>query len=1051
MIDANDKPNDWENALLLGIDKLPPRASAWPCPDADSGWCSSYDRSPWVQSLNGVWDFHWVSNPSERPRDFYKPGYSTTGWAQLQAPSCWELQGYGTPIYSNYNYPFATNPPRVMDDPPAHFTSYRERNAVGSYRRSFTVPDDWQGRRVVLHFAGVSSAMYIWVNGKRAGFSKDSRSPAEFDITDLVAPGQNVLAVEVYRFSDASYLEDQDMWRLSGIFRDVFVYCTRDATVWDSYVHAAVAPDLRNAMVSLHYALRNASAAVASGLRIRLTLRAPSGELVGGGPLVDEPVGDLPPGFSEPRTTAAAHVANPLLWTSETPNVYDALVELLHGERVIEVRRLNAGFRRIELRDQQFVVNGRPMKIKGVNRHEFDPLTGYTLTRERMERDVRLMKQANMNFVRTSHYPSDPRFYEICDRLGLFVLDEANMESHGLSYHRRILPGDRDEWRPASVDRMTRMVLRDRCHPSVVMWSLGNEAGYGDVFLSMRDAALSVDPEQRPIQYADMNLAADVDSQTYPTPAWLLEHVAGKATRKGEQGQVSHVDQHGAYPSGKPFLMNEYVAAHGNSLGNFQDYWDVIEKYPMLIGGFIWEWSDLTPYKLDANGERFFAYGGDFGDQPNDASFCCDGLVSADQNPRPGYWEVKKVYQNVKIYDEDLRHGRIRVCNKFTVMRLDALDAEWVLEADGKAIDAGPLHGLDIAPGEERLVRIPWKDPLWREGVEYFLTVRFKLAASASWAAAGHVVAWDQLPLATLPARNAHAVPPSASKVSLSRAGGDWVASAAGECRLRVDGRSGWLTSYQPNSGVELLRAPLLPNFWRAPTDADLGWKAPQLMASWKGAALDAELLNLTAQSFPEGARITAEMSLAAVKSALRLTYLLRGDGSLNVEMRLALGADAPELPRIGVSFAIPAHLDRVRWFGRGPHENYWDRHTCTAVGIYESAVADWLTPYVRPQENANRTDIRWVEFSGEGDTLLRIAATGKPFAVSAWPYSLQDLEDATHDYQLPRRDFITVNVDGWQMGVGGDCSWGLPVHDEYRLLAKGVYAFSFDVSHAAR
>ncbi len=1026
---------EWQDPQVFEVNKLPPRNSAWPCPDSASAWKSNYDHSPWVRSLNGEWRFHWSPDPDVRPVDFFTPEFDATSWKQISVPSCWELQGYGVPIYLNSRYPFQVNPPFVMDEPPKHYTSYTQRNPVGSYLREFEVPADWSGQRVLLHFAGVSSAMYLWVNGTRIGYSEDSRSPAEFDITDHIQSGSNKLAVEVYRFSDASYLEDQDMWRLSGIFRDVFLYTTPQVTVWDSFVHATLDEDLQDAEMSLHYTLRNTAAAKADNLRIRLSLRAPDGSLVGTQPLLDEPIKRLDAGISPPRLTAAVQVRRPLLWTSETPNVYDALVELVRDGEVIEARRFDVGFRKVEIRGPEFLVNGRPIKIKGVNRHEFDPATGYTISRERMEQDIRLIKQANLNFVRTSHYPNDPRWYELCNRHGLFVLDEANVESHGLSYHKKVLPGDSDEWRAACVDRMRRLVIRNRSAPSVVIWSLGNEAGYGNVFLSMREAALAADPERRPIQYADMNRAADMDSQTYPTIEWLLQHVAGKAARKGERGESTNEEQHGKYPSGRPFLLNEYAHAMGNSLGNLKDYWDVIEKHPVLIGGFIWEWVDQTPYKTTPDGKKFFAYGGDFGDAPNDGVFCCKGMVDAERKPRPHFWEAAKVFQYIMVLPEDMALGKIRIRNGYDFISLERFPAGWVLEENGRMIAEGKLDKLDLAPGAEQVVTIPFAGTAMKPGAEYFLTVSFRLAEKESWAEAGHVAAWEQLPVPAPPAaviKNA-----AVSQVPFRQVDGDWVAEADGTS-VRVNGSQGWLKSIRL-SGREILTNPIKPSFWRVPIDNDIGWKTPKLMGAWKDAVDKATLLSLSPGTSP--GTLTARLKLPTGHG--EMTYSLHADGALRLEMALEPGDKAPEFPRVGMQFAIPRDMTGIQWFGRGPHENYLDRKSGAAVGIHRSTVNDWITPYVRPQENANRSDVRWIEFTGEDGIGLRLEAEETPMGVSAWPYSAADLAAATHDYQLPRRDFITVNVDGAQMGVGGDNSWGLPVLRNYRLKAGQSQRFA--------
>ncbi len=1019
---------DWENPLVFGRNKLPPRCAAWPCPDAAAARASRYESAPWVRSLNGRWRFRWAPDPASRPVGFQAPAFDAAGWAEIPVPSTWELQGYGVPIYVNSRYPFQPDPPRVMSDPPPAFTASRQRNPVGSYRTAFDVPADWSGRRILLHFAGVSAACHVWVNGQAVGYSEDARSPAEFDITASARPGANLLAVEVYRFCDGSYLEDQDMWRLSGIFRDVFLYCAPPVSLWDFHVDAALDAACEDGSVALHVTLRNATAAAADDCRVRLTLTAPDGAVAAE---QAEAVGSAAPGIGAPHVTARVPVRRPLWWTPETPNLYGAVVELLRDGRVVEARRADVGFRRVALGGSTFTVNGRALKIKGVNRHEFDPVTGYSLTRERMEQDVRLIKQANLNFVRTSHYPNDPRWYELCDRYGLFVLDEANVESHGLSYHKKVLPGDRPEWEPAVVDRVRRMAIRDRGHACVVMWSLGNEAGYGRAFLAMRAALLAADPQQRPIQYADMNCAGDVDSQTYPTTEWLLQHVAGKATRKGERDEVALKEQHGAYPSGRPFLMNEYAHAMGNSLGNFRDYWDVIESHPLLIGGFIWEWVDQTPYKTGPDGRRHYAYGGDFGDEPNDGVFCCKGLVDAERAPRPHYWEAQKVHQYVRVRAGNIAQGIVHVRNAYTFTNLSAFDADWTLEADGAVVATGSLGRLDIPPGTEQAVTVPLGEAPRRAGAECFLTLRFRLPAPAVWADAKHVVAWEQLAVPGGPSTPAEPTPGKAWR----REGADWVAETPGGV-VRVDGRTGCLASWR-SGGRERLASPLRLNFWRVPTDNDNGWKAPKRMGDWQTAGARAELQSLAA----DGARLEAALRVPVGTTTAGLMYATRRDGSLQVRLTLRAGGKAPELPRVGLQFALPAGVDRVEWFGRGPHENYWDRKDGAAVGRYRSTVGAWVTPYVRPQENANRCDVRWIAFADATGQGLRVAALGKPFGVSAWPYTAEDLARAAHDHELPRRADVTVNVDALQMGVGGDNSWGLPVHEAYRIPAAGTYA----------
>jgi beta-galactosidase len=582
-------PTEIEDVSVFGINKLPARTTVWPSADIEKAQRSDYDNNEWVKSLNGNWSFHWVPEPSKRPVDFYKTDFDISGWKTIPVPSTMERQGYGTPIYTNSVYPFAVNPPKVMDEPDKSFTTYTERNPVGSFRREFEVPADWKGKQILLHFAGVSSAMFVWVNGQKVGYSEDSRLPADFDITNYLLPNKkNTLAVEVYKYSDGSYLEDQDYWRLSGIYRDVFLRAVPKITLWDVYAQPDVDLKTENGKVSLWVSPANFTKKAAKNLSVTLSVKSPSGEFLFGEKELKLPV--LKNGFAPEMALQTIDLGKVQLWYSENPVQYKVLVELKQKGKVIEAYELSVAFRKTEVKGNAILFNGKPLKIRGVNRHEFSPDQGWHISAEEIEKDIQLMKQANINFVRNAHYPADPRWYTLCDRYGMMVMDEANVESHGLSYHKRILPGDQPDWTTVCLDRMKRMVIRNRQFPSVVMWSLGNEAGYGNAFMEMYKLTKAIDPEKRLVQYADMNLAADMDSQTYPSLFWLLEHVQNKATRKGEQGQSSNEEQHGKYPSGKPFVMNEYAHAMGNSLGNFQDYWDVIYAYPQLAGGFVWYW-----------------------------------------------------------------------------------------------------------------------------------------------------------------------------------------------------------------------------------------------------------------------------------------------------------------------------------------------------------------------------------------------------------------------------------------------------------------------------
>jgi beta-galactosidase len=1019
---AAEVPPEIENERITGIHKLPPRGNHWGHPDEKSAEVSSYGQGPWVRSLNGDWKFHWCKEPKDRPAGFFQADFDSSQWGTIPVPSTWQREGHGTPLYVNIIYPFKVDPPRVMSEPDETFTSFKERNPVGSYLRKFEVPAEWQGKRIILHFGGVSSAMFVWVNGTNIGYSQDSRLPAEFDITDAVKPGVNQLAVEVYQFCDGSYLEDQDFWRLSGIYRDVFLTALPADGLWDAYAQPDVDLMSGKGSIRLH------------------TTSAP-----GANPMVEMKVFD-PSGKQVAEGTDNVSLAKVMLWSDGAPHRYTVKVTALTNGKPVQHFRLPVAFRKLEVAGQELHFNGKPLKIRGVNRHEFFPDTGYVLDEELMRRDIELMKQANINFVRNAHYPCDPRWYDLCDEIGMLVMDEANVESHGLSYHKRVLPGDQPGWTAAVVERMERMVVRNRQHPSVVMWSLGNEAGYGSSFLAMREATHRTDPEKRVIQYADMNLAADVDSQTYPPISWLKEHVKGKAKRKGEQGQTSHEEQHGPYPSGKPFVMNEYAHGMGNSIGNFQDYWDLIWAEPMLSGGFIWDWVDQSLYRDRKHPRKGFVYGGDFGDVPTNKNFCINGLITSDRKEHPHYFEVQKVYQPVGFDGSRLEDGKLILVNRGLHEGLDHLDLEYLVHADGIEVARGklPVPRLSIWASGEVDASHPTTMPKTAGNAERHVTFRLVLRDATPWASKGHVVAWEQFAL-----HKPHGDPPlPVGRVTVEEQA-DFIVAKDGNVMLKISRKNGLLASYQV-AGKEMLKEPIRWNFWRAMTDNDLGWKADQKLGTWKNAGGQVAVKDIKPGTDSDG-RTTVDVTAAIPQrgAMIEIRHTFGPGGVIRSDCRFQIkGGKGQDLPRLGMQFAIPGDLDRVTWFGRGPHENYWDRKSSAPVGRHESTVGEWITPYVRPQENANRCDVRWFSLTEKNGAGIQFRGTlSAPLSVSAWPYSMEDLAKATHDFHLPRRDVITVNLDHLQMGVGGDNSWGLPVNDPYRIWPDKVYEWSFTMS----
>ena len=1053
----------WENPLVFEVNRMPPRAMTWPHPSAKSAAAapSASKNSPWLRGISGNWKFFWANHPAKSPVGFESPSFDDRNWKTIPVPGCVELFGYGTPLYVNYVYPFRVDPPRVMGEPPADWTFFADRNPVSSYRRWVDVPKDWTKQRVYLHVGAAGSCLKVWVNGQCIGYSEDSRLAAEFDISAAMHPGKNLVAFQVLRHSDASYLEDQDIWRLSGIFRDVFLFTRPNAHLWDVALESELDGALSNAAVKLRCQIRNDNNAPTDSLAVRLTLRDPNGKQVSGFQ-IDSPLTNALAAGNEIELLSAPQILHaPLKWSFENPALYTAVVELLHAGKTIEAVAMRIGFRKVELKDKEFTLNGRALKIRGVNRHDWDPVTGYVVNEATMRADIRLMKQANFNAVRTSHYPNDPRFVELCDEMGLMVLSEANMESHGLSYHKCVLPGDLPEWEPSSVERMRRLVIRERSHPSVVMWSLGNEAGYGKAFERMAAETRRLDCEHRPIQYADMNAPCDVDSQTYPTPEWLGQHVLGKAARKGEHNEIAALRQHGRYPSGKPFLMNEYAWGGGNNLGNYRDYWDVIERNPMLIGGFIWDWADKglatslvsnkpVPFlalKYKSTTPTFYAIGGDYGDKPNDTIFVLNGLLESDRTPKPQYFDVAKVNQPIRLRALELAHGMIRIENHHAFTDLNNFIATWEWSDNGGVVAKGKLPPLRCAPGEACEVTVPPAPA--DSGNERHLTVRFALAKPTAWADAGFIVAWDQLALDHVPFLDAPELKPGQLNIEKTD---QTVTIHNPAFSARIGKESGMIESLRYN-GRELLTSPLHLCFWRPPVTNDRGWKMPGVLSAWRDAGELAVATNVTAMHNADGTvTINAEVKIPVASSQAALKYQIDAVGKIIVSASVTtspLGQSAPknEIPRIGMQCGLVSELHQIEWLGLGPDESYADRKDAVRVGDFHADALTWNHNYLPPQETGHRSNVRRASFTAPDGRGLTVRAVGAPFGFNLWPWTAADLETTTHPYLLKPRDFLTLTIDSAQMGLGGVQGWGARPLDKYLLPANHTYDFSFMLS----
>ena len=1023
--------NDWENPELPHRNRLTARACFWPYADVASALTGRRETSPWVKLLNGQWKFNYSPTVAEAPVAFFAPKFDDSAWADLPVPSCWQMHGFGRPHYTNVVYPFPVDPPRVPTE-----------NPTGSYRRTFEIPADWAGRRLVLRFEGVDSAFHVWINGQPIGFSKGSRLPAEFDITAAAKPGTNTIAVRVMQWSDGSYLEDQDMWWLSGIFRDVSIIAQPAVHLVDIATVADLDESYRDGTLAVRATVRNSAGKTAAGQKVSISLldneRNPVGKRSA---TVDVPA------RGEAEVTLKLKLVAPHTWSAESPYLYTLLTSLSGGEgdgQPAEVVPIRVGFRKVEIRGSTFLVNGVAIKIKGVNRHEHHPDLGRAVPLEAMVRDVLLMKRHNINAVRTSHYPEDPRWYDLADQFGLYLIDECDLETHGFCMmpEWRGNPTDDPRWEQAVVDRMTRMVQRDKNHPSVIMWSLGNEANFGRNHFAMAAAARKLDPT-RPIHYeGDTQIqTADVFSMMYPHPD--VVNAIGRGNEEGFKKLRPEMKATGY--TAKPFILCEYAHAMGNGPGGLKEYWEAFYSSPRCMGGFIWEWLDHGIRQRTADGKEYFAYGGDFGDEPNDNNFVIDGLVFPDRTPSPGLIEYKKVIEPVVVEAVDLAAGKFNVASRYDFLSLDHLAMTWSLAVDGCPISGGTMAAPKVGPRKSKQVTIPYVLPgRAAPAGEYVVTISFTLAADQSWAKAGHEVAWAQF---GLPVKTAAIKPvaPAVVRPVNAESVGNLIAIRGQDFELTFDRVRAVLTSWKAN-GVELIRVGPQLNFWRAGIDND--WRHPHGSA-WKKAGLTqlfhrADRVEV-APLFDDCVRIKATVRIAPpIHDRAFLcdyVYTVAGDGSVRIDVHGVPQGDWPDtLPRIGLTMAIPLAMQNVRWLGLGPGESYPDSRMAAKFGLWSAGLDELYTPYVFPQENGNRSDARWLTLADKAGRGLQIR--GLPtINFSAHRFAAMDFDTARHTYDLSPRDEVIVNLDYRQHGLGsGSCG---PIAWPQYWLRTGEFAFS--------
>lgn len=1008
--------NLWETPSVVDEGKEPPRADFVPYATEAQIVENVKWNSPYVRSLNGMYKFHFSENVSQCPLDFYKENLDDSQWKAIQVPGNWELQGFGVPVYTNNKYIFARNPPLVdNNDLP-----------IGSYRYWFDLPEEFAGRETFLYFGSIAGAATIYVNGQRVGYSKVSKTAAEFNISKYLKKGKNLLAVQVFKWSDASYIEDQDFWRLAGIERDVMLISRPKVSIEDFFVIGDLDNSYKNGLFTADVVIRNLDSARKDKYTIEVTLLDKDNKKIYS---EKSSIGILP--VDEQRTvTVSSVIKNPLKWSAESPYLYTTCITLkdAHG-RTVEMAGCKTGFRKIEIKDKQLMINGKVMIVKGVNVHEHHPVTGHYVDEQTKLKDIQLWKQYNINAIRTSHYPQSPEVYQLCDKYGIYVVDEANIEAHGLDrFDRNRHPSFLPEWKGQHIDRTLRVFERDKNHPSVIVWSLGNESDFGPNYETTYRLLKERDKAKRPVQFERSfeNEFTDIVAPMYHFP----ERIAQYASRKDIT---------------RPLILCEYSHSMGNSTGGFQAYWDTIMAYPALQGGFIWDWVDQGIESKDEQGRRYYAYGGDLGGHrwTHDENFCANGLISPDRNIHPALHEVKKVYQDIWMEVEDMEKGRIIMHNHALFTDLSAYNYRWKLFRNGELIDSKPFL-VSGKPGASTAVTLKLPSRKYGENIEYFLDVEASLKENTSLLPVGHIVASEQF---SFPLNNyfVDSIPHGYLKIEKQN---NYVVFESGDIKGRIRLNEGLIVDYTYKGNPVLTEFPV-PNFWRAPTDNDFGARTPFICNVWRTAGDERELKDIKVGEQTElGLEVVATFMLKYIDIPYQISYLIRNDASVVIKSRINMGdKELPEMLRFGMKMKLPA-CENVCYYGRGPWENYSDRSTASFIGIYKCKVNDLKFDYIRPQENGYRTDIRFVEFTNDAGSGVRFEGVDMPFCFNARYNSDEDLDPGLTKKQQhpvdvdPRKD-LYVNIDYKQKGLGGDNSWGAQPLEKYRLKDK-TYEYSY-------
>jgi beta-galactosidase len=1011
-LSAFPQSDEWHNAEKNQLNRTAIRAYNFAYESKELAIQGKPQKSNYYLSMNGKWKFFWVKDADNRSLDFYSKDFDDAGWNTLNVPAIWELNGFGDPIYVNYGYPWkgqaSVSPPVVPV----------ENNHVGSYRRVMEIPEDWNGKDVFAHFGSVTSNIYLWVNGKFVGYSEDSKLEAEFDISKYLVKGKNLIAFQVFRWCDGTYLEDQDFFRYSGVGRDCYLYARDVQRIEDIRITPDLVNNYNDGILHIYTKLTKSASA--------LTL---SFELFKDEKLVAS-------GNQKGPENTILEVENPQKWSAEQPNLYTLYVTLKDKSgRVIEVIPQKVGFRKVEIKNSQLLVNGKPILIKGVNRHEIDPNTGYVVSRERMIQDIRIMKELNINAVRTSHYPTDNYWYDLCDEYGLYVVAEANLESHGMGYGKNTLAKNPD-FALAHLERNQRNVQKNRNHPSVIIWSLGNEAGMGPNFDSCYNWIKKEDPS-RPIQY---ERAGTGNSTDIFCPMYLDYNGCEKYLLDNPR---------------KPLIQCEYAHSMGNSGGGFKEYWDLIRKYPKYQGGFIWDFVDQSPNYKSSDGVDISAYAGDFNryDSRSDQNFCNNGLISPNRIYNPHAHEVAYFYQSIWVSPIDLSNGTLSVYNENFFHNLENYYLEWQLLADGKVIENGFVNELNIPAQEKATIELKYSIEKIHEHKELLLNIFFKLKKSEQLLPAGYIVASNQLVIKPH-AHNQLALNESVITKELPKIQDTnqyWITIKGENFQIDFNKSTGFLERYSFD-GAEFLASntALKPNFWRAPTDNDMGATLHVRNNVWRNPKITLKSIN--AQTKNDSIEVKAEYEIKEVSAKLNLTYWISSAGTITVNQKLLADKETkvPDLFRFGMKLVMPKFFDQIEYYGRGPVENYIDRNSSQFLGIYNQSVDNQFYPYIRPQETGTKTDIRWwkqVDRAGKGFEFESI----EPFSASALYYTVESLDDGDekdqrHSPEVPKSDYTNVCIDKVQMGLGCVNSWGAKPLDKY-LLHYQDYEFIFRIT----